>query len=73
MSPLYNMLITSARADQAKAKLTLELLSNHPSGIGDHSTDDFYKNAEEALRMLIDAEGRIDILTKTFAPQKHIL
>jgi len=38
MSPLYNMLMTSAQADKAKAELTLDLLSNHPVGIGDHST-----------------------------------
>jgi hypothetical protein len=73
MSPLYNMLMTSAQADKAKAELTLELLSNHPAGIGDHSTDDFYKNAEEALRMLIDAEERIEMLNKTFTPQKSII
>ena len=72
MSPLYNMLITSAQADKAKAELTLNLLSNHASGIGDHSTGDFYKNAEDALRMLIDAEDRITILNKTFIPKKQI-
>ena len=73
MSPLYNMLMTSAQADKAKAELTLDLLSNHPAGIGDHSTEDFYKNAEDALRMLIDAEERIGILNKTFIPQKQVI
>jgi hypothetical protein len=73
MSPLYNMLMTSAQADKAKAELTLDLLSNHPAGIGDHSTDDFYKNAEDALRMLIDAEERIEILNKTFVPKKQVI
>jgi hypothetical protein len=73
MLPLYNMLMTSAQADKAKAELTLDLLSNHPAGIGDHSTEDFYKNAEDALRMLIDAEERIGILNKTFVPQKQVI
>ena len=73
MLPLYNMLMTSAQADKAKAELTLDLLSNHPAGIGDHSTDDFYKNAEDALRMLIDAEERIEILNKTFVPKKQVI
>lgn len=73
MLPLYNMLMTSAQADKAKAELTLDLLSNHPAGIGDHSTEDFYKNAEDALRMLIDAEERIEILNKTFTPQKQVI
>ena len=70
---LYNMLMTSAIADKAKAELTLDLLSNHPAGIGDHSTEDFYKNAEDALRMLIDVEERIEILSKTFIPQKQVI
>ena len=70
---LYNMLMTSAQADKAKAELTIDLLSNHPAGIGDHSTEDFYKNAEDALRMLIDAEERIGILNKTFTPQKQVI
>jgi len=59
---LYKMLLTSAEADKAKAELSLELLGNKAVGIGDHSTADFYKNAEEALRMLIDAVERIDML-----------
>ena len=59
---LYNMLRASAEADIAKAKLSLSLLSQMPVGIGDHSTGDFYKNAEEALSMLDDAQSRIDTL-----------
>ena len=58
MSKLLDMLRTSAMADKAKALLTLELLENRPAGIGDHSTTDFYDNAEEALQMLVDADDR---------------
>jgi hypothetical protein len=65
--------MTSAQADKAKAELTFELLSKYPAGIGDHSTSDFYKNAEEALRMLIDAEERIEMLNKTFIPKKSVI
>jgi len=63
---LYTMLKKSAEADQAKALLSLDLLGNHAAGIGDHSTEDFYKNAEEALMMLVDAEDRLEILEKYF-------
>jgi hypothetical protein len=63
---LYQMLKTSAEADKAKALLTLELLGNHAAGIGDHSTGDFYNNAEEALRMLVDAEDRLSTLSAYF-------
>lgn len=67
MNPhLFKMLKTSADADKAKALLTLELLSNNPAGIGDHSTGDFYKNAEEALSMLADANDRLDTLKMYF-------
>lgn len=61
---LYNMLKSSAEADVAKAKLTLDLLSDHAVGIGDHSTEDFYKNAEEALSLLADANDRLENLEK---------
>ena len=64
MSLLTDMLYTSAIADKAKALLTLELLENNPAGIGDHSTDDFYKNAEEALAKLADADDRLEAIEK---------
>jgi hypothetical protein len=67
MNPhLFKMLKTSAEADKAKAMLTIEILSNSPSGIGDHSTRDFYNNAEEALRMLAEADDRLDMLKMYF-------
>jgi len=63
---LYQMLKTSAEADKAKALLSLELLGNQATGIGDHSTGDFYNNAEEALQMLVDADDRLLTLSKYF-------
>jgi|TARA_R110000822_G_scaffold14064_4_gene49628 hypothetical protein len=72
MSKLRNMLYTSAIADKAKAQLTLELLENHAVGIGDHSTTDFYKNAEEALVMLVDADDRLAAIDKYLTIKKVI-
>ena len=63
---LFKMLQTSAEADKGKALLTLNLLSEHPAGIGDHSTKDVYENAEEALMMLVDADDRLKTLKKYF-------
>ena len=63
---LIQMLRTSAEVDRAKALLSLELLGNKAVGIGDHSTGDFYKNAEEALIMLVDADDRLGALDKYF-------
>ncbi len=58
------MLKSSAEADVNKAKLSLSLLGNHAVGIGDHSTNDFYKNAEEALALLDNAYSRLDTLER---------
>lgn len=66
-SKLIEMLKASAEADKAKALLTLDLLGNQAAGIGDHSTKDFYDNAEEALTMLVDADDRLSALQKYFA------
>jgi hypothetical protein len=69
---LYKMLYSQALAEREKAMLTLDLLSNHPAGIGDHSTDDFYKNANEALGMLVDADDKINALEKYFKNKEVI-
>jgi hypothetical protein len=61
---LYNMLKSSAEADVAKAELTLDLLGEKAVGIGDHSTGDFYKNAEEGLSLLADAYDRLEALER---------
>ena len=63
---LITMLKTSAEADKAKALLSLDLLGNKGTGIGDHSTGDFYKNAEEALIMLVDADDRLSAIEKYY-------
>jgi hypothetical protein len=72
MTKLTNMLKKSAEADKAKALLTLDLLENHPAGIGDHSTEDFYKNAEEALSMLVDADDRLEAIEKYLSTKQVI-
>ena len=73
MTPeLLKMLTTSAEADKAKALLSLNLLGQKAVGIGDHSTGDFYKNVEEALIMLVDADDRLNTL-KTYFNTKKII
>ena len=69
---LYKMLYSQASAERDKAMLTLDLLSNHPAGIGDHSTEDFYKSANEALEMLVDADDKIEALEKYFKNKEVI-
>jgi hypothetical protein len=72
MNKLVEMLRTSAQADKAKALLSLELLGDRAVGIGDHTTGDFYKNAEEALIMLVDADDRLAAIDKYFSSDMQI-
>ena len=55
-----------AIADKEKAKLSLELLTNNAAGIGDHSTEDYYKNLDEALDGLVDARDRLELLQECY-------
>jgi hypothetical protein len=64
---LINMLRLSAESDKAKALLSLDLLGSKGVGIGDHSTKDFYNNAEDALTMLVDADDRLKAIEKYFS------
>ena len=59
---LYELLKTSAEADFAKAKLTLNLLSEKSVGVGGHSAKDYYENAEESLALMKDAKDRLEML-----------
>lgn len=68
---LFDMLMSQAIAERNKAILTLNLLSEHPVGIGDHSTNDFYNNADEALSSLVDADDKIDALNRYFTLPKQ--
>jgi hypothetical protein len=61
-----NYLWHKAKSDKEKALMSLGLLMDHPSGIGDHSTEDFYKNLDEALDLLIDADDRLESLKKYY-------
>ena len=72
MNLLADMLRKSAEADKAKALLSLELLGDRAVGIGDHSTEDFYKNAEEALTMLVDADDRLKAI-ETYLDKRQVL
>tara|TARA_R100001244_G_scaffold128716_1_gene99724 strand:- start:246 stop:473 length:228 start_codon:yes stop_codon:yes gene_type:complete len=55
-----------AIADQEKARLSLELLTNNAAGIGDHSTGDFHKNLDETLDVLVDARDRLELLQELY-------
>ena len=70
---LYNMLRKDAESDKSKALLSLDILGNKGVGVGEHSTNDFYDNAKEALAALADAEDRISTLEKYFKQEEVVL
>ena len=63
---VIKMLKSSFEAQRQKALLTLELLTENPAGIGDHSTSDFYDNAEEAVKALAEADDVLQTITRYF-------
>tara|TARA_B110000977_G_C10838573_1_gene401018 strand:- start:38 stop:244 length:207 start_codon:yes stop_codon:yes gene_type:complete len=65
------MLIAESNAKKNKALVTLDIMSNNPVGIGDHSTDDFYKNAMEAIRNLADAEDEMKAANDYFIDNRY--
>ena len=63
---VITMLKKTFEAQREKALMTFDLLIHHPAGIGDHSTSDFYKNAEEAAIALAEAEDVLETLKRHF-------
>lgn len=59
-----------ALADKEKAFMSLDLLENQGVGIGDHTANDFLADATESLRLLADAEDRLEIIKKYFDGEK---
>lgn len=63
---VIRMLRKIHEAQKEKALMTLELLTENPAGIGDHSTEDFYKNAEEAIKALAEADDVLDTIERYY-------
>ena len=63
---VIRMLKKTFEANREKALLTLELLTQNPAGIGDHSTEDFYRNAEEAIKALAESDDVLEAINKYF-------
>lgn len=58
-----------ALADKEKALMALDLLENQAVGIGDHTANDFLKDATESLNLLSEAEDRLEMIEKHFSGQ----
>ena len=64
---VIKMLKAEFKAKKQKALLSLELLTENPAGIGDHSTEDFYKNAIEAVTALAEADDVLDTIERYYS------
>ena len=69
---VYKFLKSEAEADKNKALASIELLTNNPAGIGDHSTKDYWDNCTEALKLLASAEERLEVLDKYFNNKEQV-
>lgn len=59
-------LALKAQSDRAEAIASLNIMLDHPAGIGDHSTGDLHNNLNEALSKLADADDRLETIFKYF-------
>jgi len=55
---LYN----KAESDYQAALMSFELLFHSSAGVGEHSTQDYLDNLDEALNKLVDATDRLEML-----------
>ena len=63
----------AAVAEREKALMSLELLTENAVGIGDHTANDFFKDAQEALQRLVDADDHIETLERYFGDTAEML
>jgi hypothetical protein len=66
-SRVISALKAQALADKEKALMALDLLENQAVGIGDHTANDFLKDATESLNLLAEADDRLEIIEKYFS------
>jgi len=55
-----------AEADKEEALLTLELLTESPAGIGEHTSEKFFEEGKKALHKLGEAEDLLETIERHF-------
>ena len=51
--------------------MALDLLENQAVGIGDHTANDFLKDANEALELLTDADDKLETINTYFNEESN--
>jgi hypothetical protein len=64
MKEILDYIEQSAILQRNKALLSLTLLYNKSVGIGDHSTEDYYRNIDEAFDMFCESQEKLENLKK---------
>lgn len=70
---IIKALRAAAVAKKEKSLMTLELLTEKAVGIGDHSGDDFFNDAVEALNNLIEADEQLETLDRYFKDHQMLI
>tara|TARA_Y100000385_G_C13011135_1_gene601709 strand:- start:708 stop:929 length:222 start_codon:yes stop_codon:yes gene_type:complete len=70
-SRVIQALKAQALADREKALMALDLLENQAVGIGDHTANDFLKDANEALELLTDADDKLETIKNYFDEESN--
>lgn len=70
-SRVIQALKAQAIADRERALMALDLLQNQAVGIGDHTANDFLKDANEALELLTDADDKLETIEKYFREKSN--
>ena len=65
-SKVIGALKAQALADKEKALMALDLLENQAVGIGDHTANDYFQDATEALNLLAEADDRLEAISKYY-------
>lgn len=58
-----------AEADKEEALLTLQLLTENPAGIGEHTSGHFLEEGKKALHKLGEAEDLLETIERYFGHQ----
>lgn len=65
-SRVIRALRAKAIFEREQALMALELLTEKAVGIGDHTANDFFNDAEISLQRLVDAEDKLETLDKYY-------
>jgi hypothetical protein len=61
---ILQALSKKAESEKAQALASLEILTTKAAGIGGHTTEGLFEDAEKALEMLANAEDKLEMIDK---------